>query len=145
MTEASSPRLHPAFASASSGRPRTRKSGPPRISLRMTEDELARLKDLAGPTSVSAFVRERLFGESAPPKRRSPRIPVEDQEALAQVLGLLGQSRMANNLNQLAYHANCGSLAMDEETENEIKLACARIAWIRVKLVEALGLKPDER
>lgn len=65
MTEASPPRLHPAFASACSGRPRTRKARSPRISLRMTEDELARLKDLAGPTSVSAFVRERLFGESA--------------------------------------------------------------------------------
>jgi len=57
------------------------------------------------------------------------------------VLGLLGQTRIANNLNQIAYEANCGSLLMDEETENEIKMACAHIAWIRVKLIEALGLK----
>ena len=61
--------------------------------------------------------------------------------ALAQVLGLLGQTRIANNLNQIAYEANCGSLLMDEETENEIRMTCAHIAWIRVKLIEALGLK----
>jgi len=53
----------------------------------------------------------------------------------------LGNTRIANNLNQIAYEANCGSLLMDEETEKEIKLACAHIAWIRVKLIEALGLR----
>ena len=82
-----------------------------------------------------------MFGKDAAPRKVRSRVPVKDQEALAQVLGLLGQTRIANNLNQIAYEANCGSLLMDEETENEIKLACAHIAWIRVKLIEALGLK----
>ena len=145
MTDTLSGELRPTFAAASTGRTRRRGSNPSRISLRLSDEELARLKDLAGDASVSAFVRERLFGGTATPRRRRPRTPVEDQEALAQVLGFLGQSRMASNLNQLAYHANCGSLVMDEETENEIKVACARIAWIRVKLIEALGLKSGER
>ena len=68
-------------------------------------------------------------------------MPAKDREAIAQILGALGQSRIANNLNQIAYQANCGSLLMDEETDKEIKLACAHIAWMRVKLIGALGLK----
>ena len=91
--------------------------------------------------SRSAYIRKCLFGKAAVPRKVRARVPVKDQEALAQVLGLLGQTHFANNLNQIAYEANCGSLLIDEETEKEIKLACAHIAWIRVILIEALGLK----
>ena len=113
----------------------------PRITLRLSEDELARLKDLSGAMSVSAYVRNCLFGKEASPRKVRLRVPVKDQEALAQVLGLLGQTHFANNLNQIAREANCGSLLMDEQTENDIKMACAHIAWMRLKLIEALGLK----
>jgi mobilization protein NikA len=113
----------------------------PRITLRLTEEELTALKTLSSGMSLSAYVRKCVFGKRAEPRKLRARVPVENQKALAQVLGLLGQTRFANNLNQLAHHANCGSLLMDEQTENEIKLACAHIAWIRMKLVEALGLK----
>ena len=125
-------------ASASACKP---KKKAPRITLRLTEEELAKLKNLSSGMSLSAYIRKCLFGKSAAPRKVRSRVPVKDQEALAQVLGLLGQTRIANNLNQIAYEANCGSLLMDEETENEIKLACAHIAWIRVKLIEALGIK----
>ncbi len=81
------------------------------------------------------------MGKASTGERFVSRVPVRSEEALAQILAKLGQSRIANNLNQIAYEANCGSLLMDEQTENEIKLACAHIAWIRVKLIDALGLK----
>jgi len=113
----------------------------PRITLRLSEEELAKLKKLSCGVSLSAYIRKCLFGKDTAPRKVRARVPVKDQEALAQVLGLLGQTHFANNLNQIAYEANCGSLLMDEETESEIKLACAHIAWIRVKLIEALGLK----
>ena len=90
---------------------------------------------------MSSYIRKKLFGRDASLRKTRSRVPVRDQKALAQVLGKLGQTRIANNLNQIAYEANCGSLLMDEETEQEIKLACAQIAWIRVKLIEALGIK----
>ena len=61
------------------------------------------------------------LARAAAPRKVRVRVPVKDQQALAQVLGLLGQTHIANNLNQIAYEANCGSLLMDEETENEIK------------------------
>jgi len=113
----------------------------PRITLRLTEKELATLKSLSSGMSLSAYVRKCVFGKDAKPRKMRAHVPVQNQQALAQVLGLLGQTRFANNLNQIAYQANCGSLLMDAQTENEIKMACAHIAWIRVKLIEALGLK----
>ncbi len=101
--------------------PAKRKSLPP-ITLRLSEEELAKLNHLSNGMSRSAYIRKALFGKDASPRKVRSRVPVKDQEALAQVLGLLGQTHFANNLNQIAYEANCGSLLMDEETENEIKL-----------------------
>lgn len=118
-----------------------KKKPSPRITLRLSEDELATLKNLSSGLSLSAYIRKCLFGKDATPRKVRSRVPVQDQEALAQVLGLLGQTRIANNLNQIAHEANCGSLLMDDYTEIEIKKACAHIAFIRVKLIEALGLK----
>ncbi len=111
------------------------------VTLRLTKDEISKLNNLCNGMSRSAYIRKCLFGRDTAPRKVRSRVPVKDQEALAQVLGLLGQTRIANNLNQIAYEANCGSLLMDEETENEIKMACAHIAWIRVKLIESLGIK----
>jgi hypothetical protein len=120
-----------------------RKNPAPRITLRLTEDELLRLKQAAAGISLSVYVRKKLFGENVSFRKTRSRAPVKDSQALAQILGKLGQSHMANNLNQIAYQANAGSLLMDEQTEQEINIACAQIAWMRVKLIEALGLKTD--
>ena len=132
--------IKPHFHSVSE-KPKRRAASSPRITLRLTEAEYAQLKHLAGGMSLSAYVRRCLFGKDAAPRKVRRREPVKDEAALSQVLGLLGQTHMASNLNQIARQANCGTLVMDEETEKEIRLACARIAWVRVKLMEALGLK----
>lgn len=121
--------------------PRQRAADSPRITLRLTDEEREQLEKLAAGQSISAYVRSCMFGKDASPRKIKLREPVKDQEALAQVLGLLGQSRLANNLNQIAHGVNMGTLPLDEHVEQEIKEACARIAWIRVKLIEALGLK----
>jgi len=117
------------------------KNPAPRITLRLSEEELTTLKRLSSGMPLSTYVRKCIFGTNVTPRKMRARVPVEDQKALAQVLGLLGQTRFANNLNQIAYQANCGSLLLNEQTENEIKIACAHIAWIRVKLIEALSVK----
>jgi len=133
------------FNQASTGKSMKQKRGrkfTPRITLRLSNEEDKQLRDRAGDLSVSSYVRECLFDEktTARRKRRSYR-PVADQQALAQVLSKLGQSRLASNLNQIAHHANAGSLVVDEITIDEINEAAATIAWIRVTLIEALGLK----
>ena len=91
--------------------------------------------------SVSAFVRQRVFGEAGgkvKPSRQDYR-PVADQQAMAQVLALLGQWHIANNLNQLAYHANIGTLPIDGDTTARIDEAYAFVVELRQALLTALG------
>ncbi len=128
------------FACATAKR-QSQKNSSPRITLRLTDEELTKLKMAAEGVSLSSYIHRKLFGNDVSLRKTRSRVPVRNQEALAQVLGKLGQTRIANNLNQIAYEANCGSLLMDKKTEDEIKLACAQIAWIRAKLIEALGMK----
>lgn len=104
------------------------------------EEEDAKLRQLCEGTTVSAYVRQRLFGDDVGRRRRRSRVPVQDQQALAQVIGLLGETRIANNLNQLAYHANTGTLLIDEQTTSQINEAYNHVCFMRDVLIEALGL-----
>lgn len=114
----------------------------PRVTVRLSVEDHARLKELAGNTPLSSYLRAKALGEDAP--RRNPRsvASVADGQMLAQVLGLLGQSRIANNLNQLAYHANIGSLQVDDAVRSQINEAHHHVTLIRAALMMALGLKP---
>ena len=79
-----------------------RKKYPSPISFRPTEDEREQLLRDANGMSQSAYIRQCLFG-----KKVSKRVvPDADRLLLAQILAKLGESRIANNLNQIAYHAN---------------------------------------
>lgn len=113
----------------------------PRVTLRLSLEDHARLQELADGMALSTYIRAKALGETLP--RRKPRssASVLDQQALAQTLGILGQSRIANNLNQLAYHANIGSLPMDDETRGQISEAHSQIVLLRQTLIKALGLK----
>ena len=71
------------------------------------------------------------------------RRPVKDKQSLAKLLGMLGQSRIANNLNQLAKAANIGTLPVTPETERDIRRACAEIQLMRMELLRALGQRSD--
>ncbi|MGE0282901.1 MAG: hypothetical protein AB7P20_20120 [Rhizobiaceae bacterium] len=64
--------------------------------------------------------------------------PVKDCEALARVLAALGQSRIANNLSQLAKAMNIGALPMTPETESEIVAACAAVIAMRGELMRRI-------
>jgi hypothetical protein len=64
---------------------------------------------------------------------------LEYKKAAAEALALLGQSRIANNLNQLAYHANIGALDIGEAERAKIDEAYAHVLAIRTLLVTALG------
>lgn len=113
-----------------------RKPYDPPFSLRLSFEERVRLTEQAGGTPLGAYIRERLLAE---PPRRS-RINPADRQALLQLLGTLGQSRIANNLNQLAKQANLGTLPVTPDTEAELSAAAADIAAMRLMLVKALGL-----
>ncbi len=114
---------------------------PSPITLRLTRKERAKLEELAQSMTLSAYIRMVLFAEDVAPRKSSKRAPVKDHEELAQVLALLGQSRIANNLNQLAKEAHLGSLIIDEQTKRQIDEACFHILDMRQHLIKALGLK----
>lgn len=116
----------------------------PPFSLRLTFEERAALEKAAGDMPLGAYVRERIFDGSRPARRTRNKRPTKDQKELARLFALLGQSRVASNLNQLARAANSGSLVMTPDAEAELKQACKDIRFMRMTLMRALGLYPED-
>jgi hypothetical protein len=117
-----------------------RKPTDPPFSLRLSFDERAQLEADAAGMSLGAYIRWKLFDSESPPPRHRGKAPVKDQKALAAVMAQLGQSRLANNLNQLARQANQGTLPVTPDTEAALLEAAADIAAMRQALLQALGL-----
>mgnify|MGYP005823793261 CR=1 FL=1 len=117
--------------------PPPKKTAP--FSLRLSAEERADLEARAGTLALGAYIKGQLF------KGQKPRRPAirssGDPKAMARALALLGQSRIASNLNQLARAANIGTLPLTPDVEDDLREACAHIAEIRALLIEALGLK----
>ena len=125
------------------GKPEAKKADyPPPFSLRLTYEERARLDAERGSKTLAAYIRERLFGANAAPRKKRGNSPVQDKEALGRMAGALGQSRLSQNMNQLAKAVNSGSLPVTPETEAEIKEACREISEMRAELLAALGKVP---
>ena len=116
------------------------KKHPSPITLRLTGEERQQLFAAAAGMTVSAYIRQCVFGKDVTKRKRRSYKPVADQEAMAQALSFLGSSRISNNLNQLAYQANTGALALDDETTAQIAEAYEHVTAIRAMLVRALGL-----
>ncbi|QIK41661.1 hypothetical protein [Pontivivens nitratireducens] len=118
---------------------------PPPFSLRLTYEERARLDAERAGMTLAAYIRERLFGVDAAPRKKRGNSPVQDKEALGRMAGALGQSRLSQNMNQLAKAVNSGSLPVTPETEAEIKEACREISEMRAELLAALGKAPGSQ
>ncbi|MEO0486267.1 MAG: plasmid mobilization relaxosome protein MobC [Pseudomonadota bacterium] len=110
----------------------------PRVTVRLSQEDHAKLTELADGTALSVYLRARALGQELP-RRRAKGIAVEDRVAIAKILGLLGQSRIANNLNQLAYHANVGALDFDEKAQAQVEEAYELVVNMRSLLLAALG------
>lgn len=121
------------------------KNYPPPYSIRFTFEERARLDAERGRKPLSAYIREKLFGDDASPRRRPGYRPVEDAEAFGRVLGALGSSRLSANLNQLAKAVNTGSLPVTPETEAELQEACRAVIEMRDDLLRAQGKLPRRK
>ena len=110
------------------------------FSLRLSVDERKHLEQLAGSRPLGAYIRERLLGGHAE-KRRELRKPKINDEQYASLLAALGQSRLSNNLNQLAKSANMGTIDVSQDTEQQLKDASNAVLAMREALFTALGLK----
>lgn len=122
----------------------SRQKRPAPFSLRLTAEERDRLEAQAGTMSLAAYIKSTVFAEDAPKYRGRRRFSAAEQQLLAEVLARLGASRTASNLNQIAKHLNQGTLQIDQQLEDDLRQAVAEVAWMRVTLIRALGLKPPK-
>lgn len=120
-----------------------RRKRPAPFSLRLSAEERAKLIAEAKGAPLGAYIKAKLLGKSLPVRMRRTGLAIEDRKALAQVLALLGGSRLANNLNQLAYAANIGSLPITPDTEADLKATLGDVRALRRLLMAALGLKTE--
>ena len=125
-----------------SGAATTHKKTAAPFSLRLTPDERATLDQLAGGRPLGAYIRKRLLGDQAE-QRHYIRKPKVDEKLIAPVLAALGASRLSSNLNQLAKAANCGTLDVSQDVEQQLTDACGAVLAMRDALIMALGLKAE--
>ena len=111
------------------------------FSLRLTDDERQQLERQAGFMPLASYIKSVVLTDEAPKYRKKAKPPVAQQQLLAEVLARLGQTRTANNLNQIAKAINQGTLYVDDELEADLKAAIAEVAWMRATLMQALGIK----
>mgnify|MGYP003117729919 CR=1 FL=1 len=111
--------------------------------IRLKPSEKARIEELAGDQTVSAFVRERCLGNEVAPRRRVKRYQ-PDHEVAAKLLAALGRSRIASNLNQIAKAMNLGAVPVDDELKADIAEACAAVVRMRRDSIVALGIKVQD-
>jgi hypothetical protein len=108
------------------------------FSLRLNDDERHRLEAQAGAMPLASYIKSVVFDAAATTYRKRRKPAVAEQQLLAEVLARLGQTRHANNLNQIAKAINQGTLYVDDELAADIQDALADIAWMRVTLMKAL-------
>ena len=123
-------------------RPPSRKSYPAPFSLRLTEDERKALDALADGQPWGAYIKEAIFDRQVRPRTRGAK-PVKDRAELARLLGLLGASRISQNINQLAKAANTGSLPVNADVHRALLESCDAVRTMRALLLTALGLQPE--
>ena len=121
---------------------RSKKKATTRLYIRLTVREREQLNKLAGNQTVSAYVREKALGEHVE-KRRILRKPKMEDIQYAMLLAALGQSRLSANVNQLAKHANTGTLDCSQDVEEQLEEACAALFAMRNALFLALGYRPN--
>lgn len=122
--------------------PTPSKKRPAPFSIRLSESERARLSLEAAGAPLGAYIKAKALG--VPLRSRRTGLAVEDRVALAKGLALLGRSRLASNLNQIAYAVNIGSLPITPETEQELFAALRDVRELRRLFLSALGLKPED-
>lgn len=108
------------------------------VCVRMSAARRERLRRAAKSRNLSAYIRSRLFdsthanGQPMPPK-----------DTIARILGELGQSGLAANLQVVAQAARTGTLEVGPDLTENLNKACADIAAMRRDLIRALGIKPE--
>lgn len=131
----------PPAQSARDKKPRKRK---PPFGLRLTDEERARLVSDANGLPLGTYIKERLFDAGPSERKRRKGLSIQDREAFAQALALLGRTHFSSNLNQLAHAVNLGVLPVTPETESLLVESLLAVRELRRLLLTALGHGAEE-
>ena len=126
------------FAASAKPKPKRR----PPVSIRFSDEELAKLHAWADGRPLGAIVRERLFGANAK-KGRKVAPPPRQQKAMAGALRRLGHSGIAAYLTSQITALEEGRLMLSREEERQLREADRECYLIRHDLVVALGIDAD--
>ena len=113
------------------------------FTMRLTIQKRQKLERWANDAgmSLAGYVKYCVFDRGVTVPKARGKNPSKDEKALAQILAILGESKIASNLNQLAEAADSGSLPVNLDTEAAIKDSCAATVEMRSLLIKALGLE----
>jgi hypothetical protein len=118
------------------------------LSIRVTEEEKAWLQEMAGALAISGYIRQCLFRDTAAKRakrhQKKPRQPSMDVQEVGRLLGMFGRSELARSMLALSLAASQGNLNITPEMEERIEIACEEIHTIKLALIFALGVKPQE-
>ncbi|PRY91732.1 plasmid mobilization protein [Donghicola tyrosinivorans] len=106
------------------GRPKAAETRSRYLNIRLTETELAWLRDKAAGAQLSDFARRRLLG-----KGEVRPIPEINQLAWEQL------ARTAANLNQLTHHANLGRFPHHEDFARALVRLSGNLKEVRERLI----------
>ena len=113
-------------------------------SIRFTAPQRAYIREQsqAARMTESEWIRQMIFSDTKlnTVKRQTLAKRAEEKD-ISQAIYLLGQSRIPNNLNQIAKGINTGTLIVTPDTERNINEAYQMVMWLRQSLIEQLGLK----
>ena len=112
------------------------------LSVRFTQAERAMLRERAGQQSLSAYVRDTVLDGKTAPRRKAQTTTI-DHALIGKALGLLGKSRLSQNMNQIAKGINQATLPLTPDVLLDLKDACEDIRLMRKALLIALGLQGD--
>lgn len=118
------------------------KRRPAPLSVRLSADEWARLRERAGIRPVSTYVKSVVLGCNDPEPRFARRVVKADDRLLAELLAKIGGSSLATNVRVLAHQASVGVLNCDEATTARLARACREVTELRDALMLALGKEP---
>ena len=119
------------------------------LSIRVTKEEKARIQNLAGNMAVGNFIRQRVLGDDEDVKRpkrhrKKQYKPKLEHVELARLLGMFGQSELAQGILALSLVAQSGELDVTPDVSSQISSACAEIQEMKNMLIVALGVMPQE-
>ena len=113
------------------------------LTLRLAASERQRLDTEAKSfdLSTAAYVRFLVASDEVQRKLAAVFERRQQRAEYAHILRILGQSRIANNLNQIAYAINTGTFIFSPDVVAQINEAYEAILYIRSLLIQSQGLK----